>query len=379
MELRKHHIKHTSKPVKEKKQVGEWQCPICGDMVKAKHGPNADNTKVDPLCKICNKAFTRKEIFFHHMMSNHPSSTQLHELYHLDPGLHTVRMKHMCCICNKSFGSSNNLLYHQQEIHKEIPDIPCPEPGCKFMFKSNRNLTRHKKKDHGCESETILQASVIPDGESVKFECIRCGKCLPDANALRCHQERHGDKNLLCNICGKTFASKYDLQRHGKRHIERPKLHKCQFCYKLFSTQSECRTHELFHKDKTFLCQDCGKKFYTKGLLIRHSVVHTKLTPFKCRHCSKEFSFAAARKQHELTHADYRDRPFQCTYEGCNAAYAEKAHLVQHVAKHTGIKPYTCQFCNKGYGQKGYLNIHIKRQHKYPVVTGLSDDIQSAV
>ena len=278
----------------------------------------------------------------------------------------------MCCICNKSFGSKNNLLFHEQETHKEIPDIPCPHPGCQLLFKSNRNLTHHRKQEHGCDLEMAFESSAMTDGETIKYLCFTCGKCLPDASTLRWHQARHGDKSLLCNVCGKTFACKYDLKRHSKRHVPTSKPHKCQFCFKSFATKPEQRTHELFHKEKTFLCGDCGKKFYTKGLLNRHSVVHTKLTPFKCRHCPKAFSFYTSRTKHELIHSDYRDRPYQCSYEGCNAAYVDKAHLEQHIAKHTGIKPYTCSFCNKGYGQKGYLNIHIKRQHRQSIALGFS-------
>ncbi len=337
--LRNHQIRHTRKAVKE--QIGEWQCPICGEMVKSQDLHKRQFA--EPFCKICNKLFSRKEIFFHHMMATHPESEEVHELYHLDPGLHAVKMKHMCCICNKSFGSKNNLLFHEQETHKLIPDIPCPEPGCKQLFKSNRNLTSHRKKAHGCESEMSLHPSAKLDEETIKYVCSICGKCLSNARILRWHQARHGDKP-----------------------------HKCQFCFKSFATQSERRAHELFHKEKTFLCGDCGKKFYTKGLLNRHSVVHTKLTPFKCRHCPKAFSFYTSRTKHELIHSDYRDRPYQCSYEGCNAAYVDKAHLEQHIAKHTGIKPYTCSFCNKGYGQKGYLNIHIKRQHRQSIALGFS-------
>ena len=42
--------------------------------------------------------------------------------------------------------------------------------------------------------------------------------------------------------------------------------------------------------EEEFNCQYCGKKEENRSKLIRHEIVHTKISPFNCSLCNKKFS-----------------------------------------------------------------------------------------
>lgn len=75
---------------------------------------------------------------------------------------------------------------------------------------------------------------------------------------------------LNCEFCGKSFKSKYFLDRHVKTHLG----------------------------DKTVSCEHCGKVFMQKNQLKVHMKIHSNLRPFKCPDCSNTFSTSGNLKTH---------------------------------------------------------------------------------
>ena len=48
-------------------------------------------------------------------------------------------------------------------------------------------------------------------------------------------------------------------------------------------------------------CQQCGKQFSSKSLLLRHEVVHTGVRAHTCQHCDKTFKLKSHLTQHVST------------------------------------------------------------------------------
>lgn len=91
----------------------------------------------------------------------------------------------------------------------QIPPKTIPCPDCDQMFRVERTLKSHRKKDHGFVQRNI---------------CAICGREFKDAGNLNQHMNTHGEhKRYICNYCGKGFHMPYNLKEHMHQHTgERP-------------------------------------------------------------------------------------------------------------------------------------------------------------
>ena len=82
------------------------------------------------------------------------------------------------------------------------------------------------------------------------------------------------------------------------QHEKKP----CSICGELFSAP-RMKDHVLLkHKpesDREFNCEVCGKRFVRKRELQVHMYIHTGEKPFLCKFCGDAFTGSGARYNHE--------------------------------------------------------------------------------
>ena len=171
-------------------------------------------------------------------------SEQTHDIYEQKPTKTEILIKenkykeHVCLKCGKSYTCQTSLKYHMK-VHEGIKDFKCDH--CELTFTAKHSKFKHMRIVH----------------EGIK-----------------------GPKNYKCELCGKAFSKPYDLNRHGKVHIEKPKIikkstenqeHKCQECGKVYKSGPALRYHLKVHSGvKNYQCEDCDKAFFARCDLEKH-------------------------------------------------------------------------------------------------------------
>lgn len=204
-------------------------------------------------------------------------------------------------------------------------------------------------------------------------------KYLGFTSKLQMHlRQNAGEKQHVCEICGKRFAYKSIRDKHARIHAEEtPYLslkldlnsqasadaaerpHSCPTCGKRFRCARVLKAHLKTHSgEKPFLCKTCGKRFTYRSVLKNHITIHTGEKPYPCNTCGRRFSRLPLLESHLHVHTG--EKPFSC--KTCGKRFAYRSVLKSHIKIHTGERPYSCDMCGKKFsgssGLKSHLRIH---------------------
>lgn len=108
------------------------------------------------------------------------------------------------------------------------------------------------------------------------FGCGICHKLFSSNSYRRQHEDTHSGKPNKCQLCNKTFSTRYSLYRHVKLMHTIDRQHSCSFCDKRFHIYSllerHVRENHLPDSDprRYFNCNQCDGKFKTFHLLSTH-------------------------------------------------------------------------------------------------------------
>ncbi|XP_026477455.1 zinc finger and SCAN domain-containing protein 12-like [Ctenocephalides felis] len=180
-----------------------------------------------------------------------------------------------------------------------------------------------------------------------------------DAKAIVLHMKTQHDQRIyVCDVCGKDFRKRNELSEHLDEHVALEEGDfQCETCNRIFSNFRLFRIHRRMHypTNKSWSCDECGKKYSSRNLLYEHMNTHTGKRPYQCEQCSKSFASKYTMAAHMKTHTD-RPRPYQCSQ--CTKAFFSQQNLTQHERTHSGIKDYICKTCGKGFGTPHNLEVH---------------------
>ena len=262
-----------------------------------------------------------------------------------------------CEICYKTFRSDKYLSRHQI-IHGE-PQFQCEVCHKKFYRKDYLN-------DHSCRLPDGTLVRVVRRQNQVFIRdnliCHLCGKSFVSVSNLNKHLKCHGEKTCECNICGKRFHYITYLKEHKAAVHENKYQHQCAECGKIVKTKTSLVSHmKQFHSDTPpkYTCKTCGKVFRQKGNMKTHMFSHSQEKHFSCTFCGKKFKYPDQLNRHRLEHT--MTNKLQC--EHCGKKFVKGYELRKHIQIfHSGLM-YMCNSCNAKCGHRHTLIRHYKRKH----------------
>uniref|UniRef100_A0A182VVU3 C2H2-type domain-containing protein n=1 Tax=Anopheles minimus TaxID=112268 RepID=A0A182VVU3_9DIPT len=133
-----------------------------------------------------------------------------------------------------------------------------------------------------------------------QWECEVCRKSFTTKYFLKKHNRLHtGEMPYTCGICHKSFTFQQSYHKHLLYHSDE-KPHVCSVCNRAFKELSTLHNHQRIHSgEKPFACETCGKCFRQRVSYLVHRRIHTGLMPYKCSGCDKSFRYKVSQRTHK--------------------------------------------------------------------------------
>uniref|UniRef100_A0A182NDD0 Protein krueppel n=1 Tax=Anopheles dirus TaxID=7168 RepID=A0A182NDD0_9DIPT len=176
----------------------------------------------------------------------------------------------------------------------------------------------------------------------------------PDANSEEMKSEHIiitrlkpvGSNCHVCDICGKSTASRSRLMKHMKLHndsnivLDHMNFFSCASCQYVFLREEDLNEHNTTQRCIS-LTENGGNRCAEDGHLEPNM---RKTSGGICGICDTKYGDMVRLKQHIIIHLD----KFPCPLEGCGCEYASLARLSIHVSnQHVDYLSPTCPHCNE--------------------------------
>lgn len=224
-------------------------------LVELRDHVNQVHWKVHNTCYLCGKIFTGHLFLEAHINRVH---RRIFECKICKPKLELLQEFHLAHVGESNIGQTRmptgskdiNIIFDEPKFECYI---------CKIEMNQLSDLRNHMK-DHERNQE-----------------CKICKESLTvsELSSHLCGQE----KKICCEYCDKSFTSTFRLLEHLKKPHENRKLYRCSKCPLFFPMTILRIYHMAQHNNEvllpmSFLCNVCGKTFKTSYQLDNHKKTH---------------------------------------------------------------------------------------------------------
>ncbi|XP_055621886.1 zinc finger protein 436-like [Toxorhynchites rutilus septentrionalis] len=282
------------------------------------------------------------------------------------------KSKLKCYICGIQLESRYALLNHLMLTHTEQDALRCNE--CGISFKRSPEYNAHLAK-HDAEARP-LKCSYCP----LRFAKVS-GKKVHEytyhssENENSTNVKKPRARNYMCQICGGTYRSRSDLNRHDIVQHKGETFVTCKTCNKPFASMRNLKRHLLIHRgERPYVCEVCGASYRQSQNLVdhmneKHRDESTELK-YVCNECNERFASTRLLLSHRRTHeADYTTLASRNGGEGsnktvcnvCGTLFDRSKLIVDHFnSEHPELQleHYPCGSCDEVFFKKQNLLVH---------------------
>lgn len=178
--------------------------------------------------------------------------------------------------------------------------------------------------------------------------CTECDEKFVSTKRLAIHMKVHRFQTQVftCEVCMEDFSSEIEKKNHFDIHLTPDGLYTCddEECDYVSKRICHLKQHiKKFHEnDQLVYCDQCGKGFSNKDLIMAHKVKIHGVIPYQCDVCQKLFASKSLLFIHKKFHSRADQVPWQCEY--CSKVYSCKKSYSRHVKTHMGLS-YECELC----------------------------------
>ncbi|GFN74927.1 Zinc finger protein [Plakobranchus ocellatus] len=320
-------VRHMDKYHPGRKVFSCSKCDLSFDVFKDFQKHRSTHKVTVFKCDLCNKVLKNLR------------NIRDHVALHIDENFYT------CDICGKVFRHKKSVLTCK---HVQTTKIgPCSEKFSPYQIMIRRQ-PREEKNEYPALSKALEKS----------FTKFQISKSIVSGH-LRVGSKHPGSwehKYFRCATCGKDFWSASTLKRHMTCQHEQPRIHRCDFCAKIFPSGKKLKDHRRSHlKGEKFSCSFCMNTFSFKSSLDEHMNVHTGEKPFECDICLKKFPSLSAKDNHRYRVHVRGYLHFKCVI--CDKKFPSKFsrethYLKKHTQEELGthnivVGRLTCDICGK--------------------------------
>lgn len=291
---------------------------------------------VDFICAICGKKYSSMTTLQIHVRKHACEDQESLDCINLEQ-----EQNYTCNICEQQFAGTTELQIHMETVHNlksEIMTQPDSDDGSKVKMKYGCTslLQQHLEMHSEERKKQALNKSVQ---NRVAYKCTICSHEVGSLPEIKDHLSTHSvdSKSIFqhllykCSECQLDFGTIYEYFGHMSSHAPA----------KLENTKGGV-TRAV--RKRPHVCEEtgCDKAFPSPSALRNHMKTHQNRWPKKCRYCDDMMN-----KWNEyMTHLNqmHEDKKtYVCSQ--CGKKFFKERNLQNHVRTHTGERNYMCDFC----------------------------------